>query len=55
MKAPWDYPNVLYPPPLPAFLQIHYITSIAMAMEGNGKDYELDDDDDDYEELFELE
>jgi len=34
---------------------MHYITSIAKAMKGSGDDYELDDDDDDYEELSELE
>ena len=55
MKAPWDSPNVFYPPPLPAFLEMHYITSIAKAMKGSGDDCELDDDDDDYEELSELE
>ena len=52
MKAPWASRHVLYPPPLPAFLEMHYITSIA---KGSGDDYELDDDDDDYEELSELE
>ena len=52
MKAPWDTPDVLYPPPLPAFLQMHYFTSISKAMKGSGDDYELDDDEDD-EELSE--
>jgi hypothetical protein len=52
VEAPWDSPDVLYPPPLPAFLQMHYFTSIAKAMKGSGDDYELDDDEDD-EELSE--
>jgi hypothetical protein len=56
VKAPWDSLYVLYPPPLPAFLEMHYCTSIAKAMEGSGDDHELDDDDDeDCEELSELE
>jgi len=55
VKAPWDSPCVLYPPPLPGFLQMHFFTSIAKAMTGSGDDRELDDDDDDYEELSELE
>ncbi|KAF8812306.1 hypothetical protein BYT27DRAFT_7207720 [Phlegmacium glaucopus] len=55
VKAPWDSPYVLYPPPLPAFLEMHYFTSIAKAMEGSGDNCELDDDDEDYEELSELE
>ena len=54
--APWDSPDVLYPPPLPAFLEMHYLTSIANAMKGSRElddDDELDvDDDDDYEGLF---
>jgi hypothetical protein len=52
VKAPWDSPDVLYPPPLPVFLEMHYFTSIAKAMKGGGDDYELDDDQDD-EELSE--
>ena len=54
VKAPWDTPDVLYPPPHPVFLQMHYFTSIAKAMnmKGDGDDYELDDDEDD-EELSE--
>jgi len=56
VKAPWDSPNVLYPPPLPTFLEMHYITSIANAMQGSEDDYELDvDDDDDHEGPSELE
>jgi len=56
VKAPWDSPNVLYPPPHPDFLKLHYVTSIANAMKGSGGDYELDvDDDDDYEGPSELE
>ena len=47
MKVPWDSPNVLYPPPHPSFLHMHYFTSIANAMKGGGDDYELDVDDDD--------
>ena len=48
---------MLYPPPHPAFLELHYFTSISRAMKGSGDDCELDDDDDDedYEELAELE
>ena len=55
MKAPWARPDDLYPPPLPHFLRLHYSTSIAKAMQGSGDDYQLDDDDDDYEELSEPE
>jgi len=55
VKAPWDSPYVLYPPPLPAFFEMHYFTSIANAMEGSGDDCKLDDDDEDYEELSEPE
>jgi hypothetical protein len=55
VKAPWDSPYVLYPPPFPAFLEMHYCIFIAKAMKGSGDDYELDDDDDDCEELPELE
>jgi hypothetical protein len=54
VKAPWDRQDVLYPPPHPAFLEMHYLTSISRAMKGSGDDCELDDDDDDYEELSEL-
>jgi hypothetical protein len=46
---------VLYPPPHPAFLEIHYFTSISRAMKGSGDDCELDDDDQGYEELSEPE
>lgn len=53
MKAPWESPDVLYPPPHPSFLEMHYFTSIAKAMKGGAGDYELDDDDDDYDELSE--
>jgi hypothetical protein len=45
---------VLYPPPLPAFFEMHFFTSIAKAMKGSGDDYELDDNED-YEELSEPE
>jgi hypothetical protein len=55
VKAPWDTPDVKYPPPLPALLEMHYQTSIAKAMEANGGDYELYDDDYDDEELSEPE
>jgi len=56
VKAPWERKDVLYPPPHPAFLEMHYFTSIVRAMKGSGDDCELDDDDDeDYEELSELE
>lgn len=54
MKAPWDHPDVLYPPPHAVFLEMHYHTSIAMAMKANGDDYEPDGDDD-YEKLSEPE
>ena len=53
MKVPWESPDVLYPPPHPSFLGMHYFTSIAKAMKGGAGDYELDDDDDDEEELSE--
>jgi hypothetical protein len=49
VNAPWDRPDLLYPPPLPAFLEMHYFTSIAKAMKGSADDYEPDDDDDNYE------
>jgi len=55
VKAPWKCQDELYPPPHPTFLKLHYSTSIAKHMKGNGDDYELDDDDDDYEELSEPE
>ena len=55
MKAPWDRQDVLYPPPHPAFLKLHYFTSISKAMKGSGDACELDDDDEDYEELSEPE
>jgi len=55
VKAPWDSPYVLYPPPLSAFLEMHYYTSIAKAMKGSEDDYELDDDHEDCGELSELE
>lgn len=55
VKAPWDGSNILFPPPLPAFLEIHYFLSIAKAMKGGGGDYELDGDGDDYQELCEPE
>lgn len=54
MKAPWQHEHVLYPPPLPAFLEMHYWSSISKAMKGSGDDCELDDDDEDFEELSEL-
>ncbi|KIM81053.1 hypothetical protein PILCRDRAFT_9089 [Piloderma croceum F 1598] len=53
VKAPWDLQDVLYPPLHPAFLEIHYFTSISRAMKGSGDNCELDDDDE--EELSELE
>ena len=53
MKAPWDRQDVLYPSPHPAFLELHYFTSISEAMKGSGDVCELDDDDEDYEELSE--
>jgi hypothetical protein len=34
---------------------MHYFTSISKAMKGGGDDCELDDDDEDYEELSEIE
>jgi hypothetical protein len=40
---------VLYPPPHPAFLKLHYFTSISKAMKGSGDVCELDDDDEAYE------
>jgi hypothetical protein len=46
---------VFYPPPHPSFLELHYFTSISRAMEGSKDNYELDDDDEDYEELSEPE
>ena len=55
MKAPWDGQGLLLPPPSHEFLHMHYSTSITKAMKGNGDDYELDDDDEDYEELSEPE
>jgi hypothetical protein len=56
VKAPWERRDVLFPPPHPAFLEMHYFTSIARAMEGSGYDCEPDDDDDeDYEEFAEPE
>ena len=54
MKAPWDSPNVLFPPPLPTFLEMHYAASIAKAMKGGGDDYELDAENED-EDTCELE
>ncbi|KIM72616.1 hypothetical protein PILCRDRAFT_15965 [Piloderma croceum F 1598] len=36
VKAPWDRRDVLYPPPHPVFLEMHYFTSISKAMEGSG-------------------
>ena len=54
MKAPWDRQDLLYPPPHPAFLEMHYFTSISKAMKGSEDNCELDDDDD-YEELSEIE
>ena len=55
MKAPWDCRDVLYPPPHPVFLEMHYFTSISRAMQGSVHDCALDDDDEDYEELSEPE
>jgi len=55
VKAPWDRQDLLHPPPHPAFLEMHYFTSISKAMKGGGDDCELDDDDEDYEELSEIE
>ncbi|KIM81728.1 hypothetical protein PILCRDRAFT_37892, partial [Piloderma croceum F 1598] len=43
VKAPWESPDVLYPPPHPSFLEMHYFTSIAKAMKGDAGNYELDD------------
>ena len=51
MKAPWKSPDVLYPPPHPSFLEMHYFTSIVKALKGGTGDYEHDDDDE--EELSE--
>jgi hypothetical protein len=55
VKAPWERQDVLYPPPHPNLLRLHYSTSIPKAMKGSGDDYDLDDDDEDYEELSEPE
>lgn len=57
VKAPWDSLDVLYPPPLPTFLGMHYSTSIANAMKASGGDldYDLDVDDEDYEDFSEPE
>jgi hypothetical protein len=55
VKAPWDHQDVLYPPPHPAFLEMHYFSSISRAMKGGGDDCELDDGDEDYEELSDQE
>jgi hypothetical protein len=55
VKAPWDRQDVLFPPPHPAFLELHYFTSISRNMKGSGDNEELDNDDEDYEELSELE
>ncbi|KIL60201.1 hypothetical protein M378DRAFT_14286 [Amanita muscaria Koide BX008] len=55
VKAPWDSLDVLYPPPLPTFLGMHYTTSIADAMKACESDYELDVDDEDYKDFSELE
>jgi hypothetical protein len=52
VKAPWKSPDVLYPPPHPSFLEMHYFTSIVKALKGGTGDYEHDDDDDE-EELSE--
>ena len=56
VKAPWDSPDALFPPPHPLFLNMHYSTSIAKAMKARGDDDELDDDED-YEgpDSFEVE
>lgn len=45
---------MLFPPPLPTFLEMHYAASIAKAMKGGGDDYELDADNED-EDTCELE
>ena len=42
---------MLYPPPHPTFLEMHYCTSISRAMEASGDNREPDDDDDDNEDL----
>jgi hypothetical protein len=59
VTAPWDCedPDALFPPPLPAFLELHYFSSIFRAMKACADDNELDDGDDDEEEkeLSELE
>ncbi|KIM92275.1 hypothetical protein PILCRDRAFT_117680 [Piloderma croceum F 1598] len=55
VKAPWDRQDVLYPPPHPAFLEMHYFTSISRAMKDSEDDCELDDNDENYEELSEPE
>jgi hypothetical protein len=55
VKAPWDRQDPLFPPPHDEFLNMHYSTSITKAMKCNGDDYELDDNDEDYEELSEPE
>jgi hypothetical protein len=45
VKAPWVNEDVLFPPPHPSFLEIHYFTSITKAMKGDAGDYDLDEDD----------
>jgi hypothetical protein len=46
VKAPWDCQDLLYPPPHPAFLEMHYFTSISKAIKGSRDDHKLDDDND---------
>ncbi|KIL63927.1 hypothetical protein M378DRAFT_163885 [Amanita muscaria Koide BX008] len=50
VKAPWERPDVFYPPPLPTFLGKHFAASVANAMNASGDDYELDVDYEDYED-----
>ena len=52
MRAPWECRSALFPPPLFQLLKKHYLTSSSNAMK---EDYELENDDDDYEELSEPE
>ena len=57
VKAPWDNPDVFYPPPLPPFLGMHYITAIANAMKAGGVDHEMEfgnEDDEDFSEPEEI-
>ena len=55
MKAPWNCQDVNYPSPHFTFLEMHYLTSILMAVKDSSDNCDLNDDDDDYGKLSDSE